>query len=303
MRIVLSGATGFIGRILVRRLREKGHDLVILTRHAEGKKEDGIVFAGWDGRSSGEWEAFVDGAEAVINLAGEGIASRKWTPEFKKKIIESRLQPLEALRKAVEASRRKPRTFISASAVGYYGNVPFGDVTEKTPSGEGFLAETCRRWEEAALALQTSGCRVVLARTGVVLGRGGGALDKMIPPFRFFVGGPLGSGRQWLPWIHIEDAAGLMIHALDHAELSGALNVTAPAPATMKEFCKALGRVLKRPCWAPVPAFILKGLLGEMAEEMLLHGQRAVPEKALASGYVFRFPDLEDALRNLLRAT
>lgn len=300
MKVVLSGATGFIGKVLVQELLERGHELTVLTRRPGNSQSNEIKYVSWDARTKGGWTGSLEGAGAVVNLAGENIAGGRWTEDLKKRIEESRIFSTRALVEGIREAKLKPGTLVNASAVGYYGDVPSGDVTESSPPGEGFLPEICRKWEEEASKARSLGVRVVLLRFGVVLGKEGGALQKMLPPFKLFAGGPLGSGRQWVPWIHIKDAARLIVHALEKSGLEGPVNAAAPAPVTMKEFCRTLGKVLKRPCWAPVPEAALKALFGEMAEAVLLSGQRALPQKALETGYRFYYPSLEPALRHLL---
>jgi len=299
MKIVITGATGFIGKPLVAKLSAAGHHLVLLTRdpalshwHVTPK----LQVLQWDGRSPGKWSAAFEGADAVINLAGESIAAKRWTPEQKERLLKSRIDATRTIVQAIQAAKNKPKVLINGSAVGFYGPVEQGDVTEETPLGHGFLANLCDVWEKETVPLKNSGVRVVLLRTGIVLERGGGALAKMEFPFKIFAGGPLGSGQQWFPWIHRDDEIGLIEFALTSDKVSGPLNATAPEPLTMTEFCKALGRALHRPSWAPVPAFALKVLLGEMSE-MLLTGQKAIPHKALQAGYVFKYPTADAALK------
>ena len=295
MKIVMSGATGFIGKKLAEELLKAGHSLVLLSRRENPSVSAGVQTQVWDARALGPWVSRIDGADAVINLAGESIAAKRWTAEQKKKIIESRIYSTRAIAQAIQKAAVKPRVWVNASAVGYYGPVESGDVTEISPRGAGFLAETCEAWEKETLPAQPV-TRVVLLRTGVVLDRGGGALSKMEFPFKIFAGGPLGSGRQWVPWIHRDDLIGLVLFIIQNERISGPVNGTAPEPVPMAEFCKSLGRVLRRPSWAPVPAFVLKIMLGEMSE-MLLTGQKAVPSKALRAGYRFHYPGLSSALR------
>lgn len=296
MKIVLAGGTGFIGRALVRRLLERGDEVVLLSRNkAKGAKGAALDFLTyWDGQTAGAWAKHADGADAMINLAGEPIAAGRWTKKRKEKLLNSRVDATRAFVENIKGAARRPPVFLNASAVGYYGNVPDGDVTEAHSRGSGFLAELCERWEQEAL-LASSLTRTVLLRIGVVLGPDGGALPKMLLPFKFFAGGHPGSGRQWFPWIHRDDAAGAILFALDHPEVSGPVNVTAPQPLTMKEFCKALGRALHRPSWAPVPSFVLRLMLGEMSG-LLLDGQRALPKKLLDASFRFRYPAAPEAL-------
>jgi uncharacterized protein (TIGR01777 family) len=297
MKLVVTGATGFIGSALCSRLLEYGHTLTLLTRSApRDATTQNKRWLHWAPGMSGAWEKAVDGVDGIINLAGEPIAAKRWTPQQKRKIRMGRIETTNALVDAIAKAEQKPGFLINASAVGYYG--PRGDepITEEAGSGTGLLAETARDWENEAMKAQSSGLRVVCLRTGIVLGRNGGALAKMVPPFKFFVGGPLGSGKQWMSWIHMEDEVGLILHLAGNAEASGPINATAPNPVTMKEFCRTLGHVLGRPSWAPVPAIALRLLLGEMAE-MLLTGQRVIPAAAERLGYEFRYPNLEAALR------
>jgi uncharacterized protein (TIGR01777 family) len=297
MNLVISGASGFIGSYLVQHLRGRSHSLKLLTRkRPEHGFPDGWVL--WQPGTSGEWQRFLDGADGVINLAGEPIAERRWSEAQKEKIRSSRITATRALVDAIAEAKEKPKFLISGSAVGYYG--PRGDeiLTETTKSGEGFLAAVCREWEDEARRAETQGVRVVLLRTGIVLGKGKGALAKMVRPFKFFVGGPLGSGKQWMPWIHIADEVGLIEFLMERPDATGPFNATAPNPVTMEDFCKALGDVLNRPAWATVPASVLTLVLGEMAD-MLLTGQRAVPQAAQDSGYQFKYPTILEALQSL----
>ncbi len=303
MKVIVAGATGFIGQTLIARLLENHHEVILLTR-APGKAlaewGGSVTAVSWDGRSPGAWEEFFEGADGVINLCGESIAAKKWTPQQKEKILSSRIESTQAIVQAMEKASRKPAVLVNASGVGFYGPVE-GDepVTEQSPRGSGFLAETCELWEKEALKAESFGVRVALARIGIVLEKDGGALQKMLPPFLYYAGGPLGSGRQWFPWVHRDDVVGMLKYALRDPRVSGPFNACAPEPVTMGDFSKALGRVTGRPSWAAVPAFVLKQLLGEMAE-MLLTGQRAVPQKMRSWGYSFRYPDLEPALRAIL---
>ena len=301
MKIILAGGTGFIGKALIQTLVGEGHRVVILTRHAGKMKWMNKRFVTeiiWDGKHLGDWAKEFDGVDAVINLAGESIAAKRWSAAQKKHIIDSRISSTKAIVDAIRQANHKPSVLINASAVGYYGNVENGDVTESSPKGSGFLSDTCDQWEKEAREAEVLGVRVVILRFGVVLGEGGGALSKMIPPFKMFIGGPLGSGRQWFPWVHREDVTGVIHFALINTKLSGPVNVTAPDSVNMKQFCKQLGKAMGRPSWAPVPAFALKLMLGEMSE-MLLTGQKAVPKKLSENGYSFYYPSLEEALKKL----
>lgn len=298
MKIILSGGTGFIGKALLKTLQKRGDRVILLTRNPDSVKQlasESVIVTPWDSQSVGTWAEEVNGAEAVINLAGEPVVGKRWSDRQKARIVGSRVEATRTLVSAIGQSRSKPPVLINASAVGYYGPVESGDVTESHPKGKGFLGETCERWEEAARAAERWGVRVVMMRIGIVLEKRGGALSKMIPPFQFFMGGPLGSGRQWVPWVHRDDVVGTILFAMEQKELSGPVNATSPNPVTMKEFCAALGKTMQRPSWAPVPAFVLRILLGEQSD-VLLTGQRAIPKKLESSGYPFHYPHLEGAL-------
>ena len=294
MRIVISGGTGFLGAALVVALRAAGHQVMVLTRRP---RNDGDIAWSPD-VPSGAWIAAVHAADAVINLAGEGLADRRWTPARKQEIILSRLAATRALAGALREAVRPAPVFLSSSAIGIYGNRGDDEVTEATPPGSGFLAQVCVTWEREAVAAADV-TRVVLLRTGVALARDGGALAQMAMPFRFFAGGPLGSGRQYISWIHREDWVAMVEWALHDAAVVGPLNLTAPHPVRNADFARTLGRVLHRPSLLPAPAFALRLALGEMADEALLGGQRVLPAAALANGFTFRHPHLEGALRSI----
>jgi hypothetical protein len=243
----------------------------------------------------------IDGAGAVVNLAGESIAAKRWTAAQKQKILDTRVQATRSLVSAIRGAANPPPVFVSGSAVGYYG--PLGDevVTEDTPPGSSFLARICVAWEEEARRAATARTRVVCVRTGVVLEKDGGALPAMLPPFRFGAGGPVGSGRQYWPWIHRQDWIDLVRWAIHTPDVSGAVNATAPHPATSADFARALGRAMHRPAFMPAPAFALRLMLGEMADALLLSGQRAVPGRAERGGFTFTYPRLDDALQAIFR--
>lgn len=299
MKVVVAGGSGFLGRRLTAALAGEGHDVILLSRHAAAPSHGVTAVRVWDGKTEGGWAADVAAAHAVVNLSGESIAGGRWTPERKDRLRRSRFESTSAIAR-VMAARNAPGVLVNASAVGYYGNVPSGDVTEETPRGTGFLADLSAEWESAAMQAAAGGTRVVLPRIGIVLDRTGGALERMIPFFRFFLGGPLGSGRQWFPWIHLDDVVGAVLFSLRTPAIAGPVNLAAPEPVTMREFAAALGRALGRPSWAPVPPFALRLLLGEMAG-MLLAGQRVIPQVLMRNGYAFRHPRLEEALAAALR--
>jgi hypothetical protein len=299
MNIVIAGGTGLIGNRLLERCSREGHDVVVLTRSIHAPYGS-TRYATWNGRDVGPWTDAIDGADVIINLSGASVAGGRWTAKRKGLIRESRILATRALVEAMLRVARRPRVLVNASGVGYYGDVEDGHVTEDALSGQDFLAEVCRDWENEARRAETAGVRVAMLRTGMVLDPDGGALSRLILPFRFFVGGRLGTGRQWLPWIHHEDMVGAILHITASPGLSGPVNITSPHAVRMEEFCGVLGRVMRRPSWAPVPEFVLKAILGEMAG-IILTGQQAVPSKLVSSGFRHQFAGLEEALSEVLR--
>jgi len=303
MTIVVAGATGLIGQRIVQRLVEAQNEVVVLTRNLSQRirvNAASVRFVQWDARTPGDWCTQLGRADAVINLSGESIGRRRWTSAQKTRILSSRVNATNAIVDAIGASRRRPQVLVNASAVGFYGDAGDEDVLESHPSGNDFLADVCRQSESAARAAERYGLRVVLPRSAVVLDAHAGALKKFLLPFRLFVGGPLGSGRQWFPWIHLEDEVGAILFVIENPTMTGPVNVVAPELVTMREFSSALGRALRHPSWAPVPAFLLKIALGEMSD-MVLKGQRTIPRRLLDAGYRFRFPRLDEALLDLLK--
>jgi len=300
MKLVLAGGSGFIGRALCARLVEQGHLLTLLTRsRSPAPLLPGQTWVTWNPESAGDWQRTLDAADGVINLAGEPIAGKRWTAAQKREIRSSRINTTRALVTAIGKAEIKPKFLLNASAIGYYGARGDEVLTEESVPGNDFLSNVCAAWEQEAEQAALYGLRVFRLRTGIVLGNGGGALAKMVPPFKLFVGGPLGTGTQWMPWIHLEDEIGLIQFLIENHHARGAVNATAPNPVTMKEFCNTLGGVLHRPSWAPVPALALRVLLGEMAE-ILLASQRVIPAKAQSLGYQFKYPTLLEALSALL---
>jgi uncharacterized protein (TIGR01777 family) len=253
----------------------------------------------WDGAHPGPWTNRIERADAVINLAGESIAGKRWTKARKKELKDSRIIPTRAIVDAIRRAPKKPALLINASAVGYYGMVDGGDVLETESWGHDFLAELCGAWELEARTAEQYGVRVVMLRFGVVLDRSAEALRRMTLPFRLFAGGWLGSGRQWFPWVHSDDVVGIVMFALENPKVSGPVNVVAPDHVTNKEFSQQLGKVMRRPCWAPVPGFVLRIALGEVAG-MILTGPRVIPGKILDAGYDFKYPSLTPALESIL---
>ncbi len=303
MRIVVAGGTGFVGSALCARLAQDGHGVQVLSRHPEaaaGHLPSGVEPVGWDPSRQGGWVAAVAAADAVVNLAGESVAEGRWSPARKVALRASRLQSTDALVSALaQGGRGRPRVLVNASAVGYYGDRGSEELTEASSAGRDFLARLCVDWEAAARRAETEDVRVVLTRFGIVLGRSG-ALPRLALPFRFWVGGPLGDGRQWVSWIHYADAVGMIRFALDHDAVRGPVNVVAPRPVPERELAAAVGRALGRPSWLPAPARALRLALGEMADVSLLAGQRALPAAALHAGYAFAHGDIQAALRDVL---
>jgi len=301
MKIIVGGGSGLIGSALIKELALQKHSVVLLSRNPDRVRIAGsIQVVRWDSSTVGDWVDIFDGADAVINLTGEPIAGRRWTSAQKHKILSSRNDSTRAIVSAIEQAKRKPSVLMNASAVGYYGNVPEGIVEEDHPRGSGFLSDVCEQWEKDALRAQEFGVRVVLLRTGIVLEKNGGALQKLLLPFKLFVGGTLGSGKQWFPWIHLQDEVSAILYALQNEQIIGAVNLSAPEPVRMAEFCNMLGKILYRPSWLPVPEFVLRLILGEMAKPLLFDGQRAIPKKLVDAGFKFQFPNLESALREIL---
>ena len=302
MRLGITGATGLIGNALCSALNPSQHQIVVLSRSPEKARLQfpSAQCLGWDATSAQTPQPALEGLDAVVHLAGESIASGRWNSRRKKAIRESRVAGTRNLVDLLAQLKDPPEVLVSASAIGYYG--PRGDepLGEDEPPAEDFLGQVCQHWENAAERAAESGIRVVLLRTGLVLSNRGGALPQIIPPFKMFVGGPLASGRQWMSWIHIRDQIGAIQHVLSNREVQGPVNLTAPGPVTNQEFSKTLADVLKRPSIIRVPGFVLRLLFAEMAEALLLSGQRVLPRTLQQSGYDFQFPELRGAFENLL---
>lgn len=304
-RVVVSGGSGFIGRSLCRALLARGYQVVALTR---GRPRNPSVAPGgalpafetWDGQTARGWGHLADGAFALVNLAGESIADGRWTPARRHSILESRIQAGQAMLEAVSNAAVKPQVLIQSSAVGYYGDTGDDPVDEDSPPGGGFLTEICLQWEESTRAAENMGVRRPVIRTGLVLGRDGGVLQRLQTPFKLFVGGPLGNGRQGFPWIHMEDEAMAIVFLMERAEAVGPFNLTAPEGISNIEFCQYLGRAMSRPCGLAVPSTALRLLFGDMADELLLSGCRAFPKRLVELGFEFRHPRLADALKALM---
>lgn len=302
MRIVVTGGTGFLGVPLVRGLAAAGHQVVVLSRDPQRARQQVAAEAsveGWSAQPEPRLAEVLSGADAVVNLAGESIGERRWSEIQKQRIRQSRLDATQAIATAIADAVDGPKVLVQQSAVGYYGDTEDREVTEEGPPGSDFLATVVRDWEAAAGPAQEAGTRVVFTRTGLVLSAQGGALERLLLPFRLGVGGPLGSGQQWFPWVHLDDVLGLFRFAVERDEVQGTINVAAPGIVTMREFARTLGRVLRRPAVLPLPGFMLRLLVGEFAET-LLRGQRVAPAAAQGYGYQFRYPHLGEALRAAL---
>jgi hypothetical protein len=304
MRVVVTGGTGFVGKRLIERLAARGDEVAVLTRDPDAASRRGLAaarLAAWDPLGGKPPASFLASAGAVVNLLGESIAKGRWTSAKKQRIRDSRVIGTRNLVAGIAAASPPPRVFVSGSAIGFYG--PRGEerLDESSPPGSDFLSGVARDWEAEALRAAGCGARVALLRTGIVLGRDGGALKAMLTPFRLGLGGPVGSGAQWMSWIHIEDLCGLILHVIDRPALAGPVNGTSPEPATNRDFSRALGAVLGRPAFLPIPGIALKILLGEMATALLLSGQRVIPKRAEETGFRFKYPDLQGALAEVLQ--
>lgn len=301
MHVLITGGTGLIGRALTGLLLETGHQVTLLTRRPEAARAPaGARLAAWDGRSAGGWSHLLGEGDAIVNLAGQSIAASRWSQAQKQLILQSRLDAGLAVMDAIKQAPGRPAVLLQASAVGYYG--PRGDeeLDENAPAGDDFLAGVCRQWEESTFEAEQLGLRRVVLRTGMVLAAQGGALDRLAMPFRFFGGGPVGSGRQWLPWIHLRDQVNAARFLLENPAAAGAFNLAAPQAQRNGDFGKNLGQALQRPYWLPAPAFALRLMLGELST-IALDGQRAVPRRLLQMGFRFEFPELPAALADLFK--
>ncbi|MCM3006980.1 TIGR01777 family oxidoreductase [Priestia koreensis] len=300
MKIVIAGGTGLVGSALTKHFLQQGHTVAILTRNANKPKHDpNLSYIEWM-KTDSYPEHEVEGADAVINLAGVSLNSGRWTEERKKAILSSRLDTTTEIVRILGALNQKPSVYINASAVGYYGTSLTDTFTDySASSGDDFLAQTVKAWEQAAMQAENIGIRTVLARFGIVLDRNKGALPTMVLPYKLFAGGTLGSGKQWVSWIHIQDLVHILAFAIEHEDIEGPLNVTTPHPIRMKEMGKAISQAIHRPHWLPAPSFALKIVLGDMSL-MVLEGQKVIPQKLGEHHYNFAYNNIDEALKDLL---
>lgn len=301
MRILFTGGTGFIGNAIINALAPTPSDLVLLTRGEKRMELRGALtlkYVPWDAATPGDWMSAVDGCDAVINLVGKNVFEQRWNEKVKKGILESRTHSTRLLVDAIAKATVRPKVLVSASAVGFYGDRNEETITERSSGGSDFLADVVRQWEAEAYRAEQFGVRVATPRIGLVLEKSGGMIGKMLLPFRMFVGGPIGTGRQFLPWVHMEDVVRGILYPLENESFSGVYNLTSPHPVTMDEFSRTFGAVLHRPSWLPVPNFALQALYGEGAK-VILSGQRAVPERLLEAGFQFSHTELQPALASM----
>ena len=305
MKVAITGATGFVGSRLVERLHAQGHQVLVLTRNPATAQKvfpnsafPNLEIIAYTPTESGSWQQALAGCDGVVNLAGEPIAQERWTPQRKQEILKSRQVGTQKIVEAIALANPKPSVLVSASAIGYYGTSETATFEETSPPGDDFLASVCQGWEAEAQKVIATGTRLVILRLGIVLGMGG-AIAKMIAPFKLFAGGPIGSGRQWFSWIHREDVVNLIFLALTRPDIEGVLNATAPNPVRMAEFCQTMGQVLNRPSWLPVPGFALEALLGDGAM-VVLEGQQVLPKRTLVNGFEYQYPEVKPALEAIL---
>jgi uncharacterized protein (TIGR01777 family) len=301
MRVIITGGSGLIGRALSADLSADGHEVIILSRSPTRAVSvpDGARVERWDARTADGWGHLVDGADAVVNLVGESLASGRWTAERKRRIRDSRVLGGQAVVEAVRSAVKKPKVVVQSSAIGYYGPRGEEQITEEDAAGNDFPSQVCVDWEASTAPIDEMGVRRPIIRTAVVFSSDALAFKRMILPFKLFVGGPIGGGGQWLPWIHMADEVAAIRYLMEHPDANGPYNLCAPDTVTNRGFAQAAGRVLGRPSFVPVPGFVLRVVFGEMAS-VLLEGQQAVPQRLLDAGFTFRFPKLEDALRDLV---
>lgn len=305
MIVAITGATGFVGQRLVKRLCQDGHSVKVLTRNGDRARRvfpssafPSVEIVEYTPTESGDWQSAISGCDGVVNLAGAPIAEERWTPKYKQAIMNSRKLGTEKIVEAIAKAEVKPSVLVNSSAIGYYGTSETATFDETSPSGNDFLAQVCKAWESEAQKVKDLGTRLVILRTGIVLGNGG-AIAKMLPPFRLFAGGPIGSGRQWFSWVHRDDLVSLIVKALTDGSMAGVYNGTAPNPVKMSTLCTELGHVMNRPSWLPVPEFVLEALLGDGAQ-VVLEGQQVLPKHTQDSGFTFQYSEVRPALEEVV---
>jgi uncharacterized protein (TIGR01777 family) len=305
MKIAISGATGFVGSRLVERLHTEGHRILVLTRNPTFAQKvfpspafPNLEIIAYTPTVSGTWQDAIAGCNGVVNLAGEPIAEGRWTPERKQEILNTRKLGTQKIVEAIAKANPRPSILVNTSAIGYYGTSETASFNEDSASGNDFLSQVCREWEQEATKVKDTSVRLVILRFGIVLGNGG-ALGKMITPFKLFAGGPIGSGQQWFSWIHLDDIVGLIIQSLTKSTMEGVYNATAPQPVRMNDLSTTMGNVMNRPSWLPVPGFAIEAILGDGAK-VVLEGQKVLPKRTLESGFEYQYPNLQSALTHIL---
>lgn len=308
MKVAIAGATGFVGSRLVERLHSQGHHILVFTRNLAAaqkafpsSKFPNVEIDTYTPTESGTWQQAISGCNGVVNLAGEPIAEGRWTSERKQEILNSRKLSTQKIVEAISQASPKPQVLVNASAIGYYGTSETASFDESSAAGNDFLAGVCQAWEAEAQKVVDAGVRLVILRLGIVLGKGGGALGRMIAPFKVFAGGPIGTGKQWFSWIHRDDLVNLIIQALTRPDISGVLNATAPHPVRMAELSQTMGQVMNRPSWLPVPGVAIEALLGDGAI-VVLEGQQVLPQRPLGYGFDYQYPTVKEALKDILSA-
>ncbi|MBW4679158.1 MAG: TIGR01777 family oxidoreductase [Microcoleus vaginatus WJT46-NPBG5] len=305
MKVAITGATGFVGSRLVEKLHADRHQILVLTRSQDRARRvfpasayPNIEIVAYTPTQSGKWQESISGCDGVVNLAGAAIADERWTPARKQEILDSRQLGTQKIVEAIAKANPKPSVLVNSSAIGYYGTSETATFDENSGAGNDFLAQVCQAWEAEAQKVKDAGTRLVILRTGIVLGMGG-AVAKMLLPFKMYAGGPIGSGRQWFSWVHRDDLVNLIVQALTRPEIEGVLNATAPNPVRMNEFCETLGQVMNRPSWLPVPNFALEALLGDAAQ-VVLEGQKVLPKRTLDAGFNYQYSGVKQALEQVI---
>lgn len=305
MKVAITGATGFVGSRLVEKLERNGDRVLVFTRNPGGARSQfpasefpNVEIVEYTPTESGEWQSAIAGCDGVVNLAGEPIAEKRWTPPVEQSILQSRRLGTQKIVEAIANANPKPQVLVNASAIGYYGTSETETFDENSPAGDDFLASVCKAWEAEAEKVKAAGVRLVILRLGIIVGKGG-AISKMLAPFQMFVGGPIGSGNQWFSWIHREDVVNLILEALQRPDMAGTFNATAPNPVRMNQLSQTLGEVLKRPSWLPVPSFALELLLGDGAK-VVLEGQQVLPKATQAIGFNYQYSTIKLALESIV---